>query len=346
MMGVGKKRNLRWAEMDKSEIPLQVLIEQFDTHNQIEGKSPKTRAWYNSGLEQFQRYLEGEALSTKLGDIDIHDVQDFILYLQSKDKWDDHPTIRPQGQGVSPISIRTKVRAIRAFFAWLHREGYTEENLLAKLKPPKAPRKLVRVLTWQEIGTLVAAIDQKTTAGARNFAILTMLLDTGLRLSEIANLEMGNVLMDNGYAKVFGKGGKERIVPMGATVTSALQRYVSFFRGEPAYPDIQKVFLTLEGLPMSKKAVYLALKRLGEKVGVERLHPHLCRHTFAVNYLMNGGDIFSLQQILGHTTLEMVRRYVNLASSQVIVQHRKFSPMDRLRLKVGRSRRLRARVSS
>ena len=103
--------------MDKRETPLQLLIDQFDTCNQIEGKSPKTRAWYNSSLRQFQIYLESEGLSTKLGDIDIRGVQDFILYLQSRDKWDDHPTIQPQCQGLSPVSISTKVRAIRAFFA-------------------------------------------------------------------------------------------------------------------------------------------------------------------------------------------------------------------------------------
>jgi len=150
---------------------------------------------------------------------------------------------------------------------------------------------------------------------------------------------MKNVLLASRYIKVFGEGRKERIVPIGATVSSALQRYISFFRGEPVYPDIGTVFLTPDGLPMTSRAVYLMLKRLGKKPGVERLHPHLWRHTFAVNYLMNGGDVFSLQQILGHTTLEIVRRYVNLASSQVIVQHRKFSPMDRLRIGVGRTRR-------
>jgi len=325
--------------MNKGTISLQLLMDQFDTHNQIENKSPKTRSWYRDSLGQFRAYLEAHGLSTVLGDIDIHRVRDFILYLQSKHKWDDHPSIPGHGRKLSPVSVRTKVRAIRAFFSWVYREGFTDENLLADLKPPKAPRKLVRVLTLEEIRRLVSAIDRRTISGARNFALLVTLLDTGLRLSEIANLQMKNVLMDSGYVKVFGKGSKERIVPVGATVRSALQRYIAFSRGEGAYPDIDNVFLALDGFPMTGNAIYLVLKRLGKRTGIPRLHPHLCRHTFAVNYLMNGGDVFSLQQILGHTTLEMVRRYVTLASPQVISQHRKFSPMDRMR--IGRRRQSR-----
>jgi len=91
--------------------------------------------------------------------------------------------------------------------------------------------------------------------------------------------------------------------------------------------------LTLQGTVMSGNAVQLMIGRLGRMSGVKRLHPYLCRHTFATNYLLNGGDVFTLQQILGHTTLEMVRRYVNLASAHVRVQHRKFSPMDKMDLK-------------
>jgi site-specific recombinase XerD len=129
-----------------------------------------------------------------------------------------------------------------------------------------------------------------------------------------------------------GKGAKERIVPIGGFAQKALQRYVFHFRPEPIRTDDNNLFLTLDGYPMSNEAVRLILKRISKKSGVSRLHPHLCRHTFATNYLINGGDVFSLQQILGHASLEMVRRYVTLASAQVRVQHRKFSPMDRMNL--------------
>jgi integrase/recombinase XerC/integrase/recombinase XerD len=144
---------------------------------------------------------------------------------------------------------------------------------------------------------------------------------------------MANTHLDEGYLKVMGKGAKERMVPIGGVAQKALLRYVYRFRPEPLDPGEDTLFLTPEGRAMSVNGVRLVIRRLALKSGVKRLHPHLCRHTFATNYLMNGGDVFTLQQILGHTTLEMVRRYVNLASAHVRVQHRKFSPMDKMNLK-------------
>jgi integrase/recombinase XerC/integrase/recombinase XerD len=191
---------------------------------------------------------------------------------------------------------------------------------------------VVEILTQEEIGRVLGCIDQNTASGARNYAILILLLDTGLRCSEMLNMELEDVNIGGGYLKVMGKGGKERIVPFGASVQKALLRYLLHFRPEPFNLSLQNFFLTLDGKPLTKNSIKMIFQRIAHKSGVKRLHPHLCRHTFATSYLINGGDVFSLQQILGHTTLEMVRRYVTLASAHVTVQHRKFSPMDRLSL--------------
>jgi len=180
-------------------------------------------------------------------------------------------------------------------------------------------------------------------------ATLITLLDSGLRLSELTGLQLGNAHIDQGYLKVMGKGAKERIVPIGNLAQKALQRYVFHSRPEPFYEDGDYLLLTLEGKPMSGNAVQLIFARLAQRSGVKQFHVHLCRHTFATNYLVNGGDVFSLQQILGHTSLEMVRRYVNLASAQVRVQHRKFSPMDRMdlgRIRFGRASHSQQRKAS
>jgi site-specific recombinase XerD len=143
---------------------------------------------------------------------------------------------------------------------------------------------------------------------------------------------MADAHIDEGYLKVMGKGAKERIVPIGSMAQKILLRYIYHFRSASLAAEDDRVFLTLDGRAMSDDAVQLMIRRLARKSGVRRLHAHLCRHTFATNYLVNGGDVFTLQQILGHTTLEMVKRYVNLASAHVRVQHRKFSPMDRMNL--------------
>ncbi len=316
--------------MDNDSIDISALVEHFELFNKTEGKSPKTILWYNMALTQFQRFLKQSDKSTLLGELGETQVREFILFLQDKVKWQDNPYLPKQREKLRAITIQTYVRALRGFFNWLYKESYTGENRLAKLRPPKAPIKVVDTLTQVEIAKILSSIDLNTAAGVRNFTILVFLLDTGLRLSELTNFELIDINIQGGYVKVMGKGSKERIVPFGTTVQKAALRYMLHFRPEPFNMTIQKFFLTLDGKPLTQNSIKMIFERLSSKSGIKRLHPHLCRHTFATNYLINGGDVFSLQQILGHTTLEMVRHYVNLASSQTTIQHRKYSPMDRL----------------
>lgn len=327
-----RRRNQRWEELDKRSIPLEQLIRHYEVYNRSEGKSPRTVSWYTDCLTKFARFLQNRGSPVNLADTGIEEAREFILYLQQKRKWDDSDTIRTRDENLSPYTIQGYVRSLRAFYSWLHREGYTEENELANLRVPKAPKKLVEVLTEEEIQKVLSCLDTKTEVGVRNRAAVTTLLDTGLRCFELVNLTTGDADLEKGYLKVMGKGGKERIVPVGSSVQKILQRYVYHFRPEPSHLTVDNVFLTIEGKPLTINGVKLLFSRLAKKSGVKRLHVHLCRHTFATNYLLNGGDVFSLQQILGHSTLEMVRHYVTLAASQVTVQHRKFSPVDRMEL--------------
>jgi len=163
-----------------------------------------------------------------------------------------------------------------------------------------------------------------------------ILLDTGLRIGELVNLKMDDVHMDEGYLKVLGKGDKERIVPIGKFVQMELLHYIEKIRPQPYGSDYDKLFLSRGGKPITVNTVKLVFSRLARSSGVNRLHAHLCRHTFAINYLLNGGDIFSLREILGHTTLEMVNNYLHFTSSQITAQHHKYSPMDRMQEKEGK----------
>ncbi len=338
---VVKAKNRRWYEVDKDNIPLEKLAQHFEAYNRSEGKSLRTVECYCSVLRYFAGYLKDKGLPDNLAELNIEVVRDFILYLQTKKKWNGRPCATANGN-LSPASVQNYVRTLRPFFSWLHREGYTEENILANLRPPKAPQKLTEILSHEEVGRILSCFDADTESGSRDTAMVIALLDSGLRLSELTGLKVSDSHMDQGYLKVMGKGAKERVVPIGSVAQKALQRYLFHFRPEPFFEDHDYLFLTLEGKPMSKNSVGLIFSRLARKSGIRRFHAHLCRHTFATNYLLNGGDVFSLQQILGHTSLEMVRRYVTLASSQVRVQHRKFSPMDRMnlgRVSVGRMTR-------
>ena len=318
--------------MKRRTITLAELIRHYDVFNRSEGKSPATGSFYNEKLTNFIRYLESQGIEPLLDNVGIANVRAFIRYLQEKPKWKRNPGIHTETAKLSPATVHAHVRALRAFYAWLHREGYTKTHLLADLKPPKVPKKLIKILIREEIGRILACVNTNTQMMVRDRAIIMLMYDTGIRSSELADAMLENLDLEGGSLKVMGKGGKERLLPLGHSVRKILQRYVFHFRQEPIHPMVDNLFLAREGQPLSSNAIKLMFERLSHRSGVERLHAHLLRHTFATNYLINGGDVFSLQQILGHTTLEMVRHYVTLASAHVTIQHRRFSPMDYLAL--------------
>jgi site-specific recombinase XerD len=211
----------------------------------------------------------------------------------------------------------------------LYSEGYTTENRLKNLRLPKAPVKMIEPLTKEEIHKITSTINMSSPTGVRNHAILILALDTGLRASEIVGIKLSGLNLEKGNIKVMGKGAKERIVPIGKFVQGILWHYIDEVRPKLAEnPD--ELFLAKKGMPITVNTIKLMFSRLARDSGIRRLHAHLCRHTFAINYLLNGGDIFSLREILGHTTLEMVNHYLHFTSAQITEQHHKYSPMDRL----------------
>ena len=161
-------------------------------------------------------------------------------------------------------------------------------------------------------------------------ALLMTCYAAGLRIGEACRLRPEDIDATRKVIRVRqGKGNKERVVPIGQYVSRILWSYIDKVRPEPAIPDCSNLFLTTDGHPISVNTIKLLFTRLARGSGVKRLHAHLCRHTFAINYLLNGGDIFSLKEILGHTTLEMVNHYVHFTNSQITAQHHKYSPMDK-----------------
>ena len=306
------------------------LISRYALSNQADGKSPKTIAWYRDILNQFSAYLKTERYPCHLSDISLNIVRGYVLYLHHKPKFKGHPFTPTQADYLSPRTVQCHVRALKAFSSWLYAEGYTPENRLKNLKIPKAPVTLIEPLTPEEIKKVTASINKKSPTGTRNYALFATLLDTGLRASEAAGITLTNLNLADGYIKVMGKGSKERIVPIGKYIQMTLLSYIDKGRPELISPDYNNLFLTQAGKPITVNTVKLVFSRLSRSSSVERLHAHLCRHTFAINYLLNGGDIFSLREILGHTTLEMVNHYLHFTSSQITDQHHKYSPMDRL----------------
>lgn len=317
---------------ERMEITLPTLIDYYITTKQVKGCSKKTLLGLKSNLGKFVRYLNQSGHSLKLADLSIHDARGFIMSLQGTvTKYEGH-TLTPEKPGCtfSPQTIHKSVTTLRAFSNWLRDEGYTKQPLFALLELPKLPQTKIQVLDQEEIQQLLASINPSTLLGARVYSMVTLMLDSGPRASEVIGLKLPDVDWERGVLKVFGKGAKERFVPMGAISKQVMLRYVQAFRPKPARPDIDNVFLSLDGYPLTVNAITQIMKRLAKNSGIPRLHAHLLRHTCGVQYLMVGGDTKSLQMFLGHASPFMTHHYEQFKDEHVTAQHRKYSPIDAL----------------
>lgn len=317
-------------------ITLRTLIDGFLLYCRAESKSPETIIFYRQKLARVSRFLEqaaGDPVDAE--SITIQQLRQFLVHLQTEVwAYENTPRRSTSDRRLSPFTVQGYARSIKALFSWATREGHLETNPAALLKVPKAPKVIIPILSEAQIRQLFSVIDRRTSLGYRDYSLLLVFLDTGLRLSEVAGLELQHLHLEQGYLQVMGKGWKERQVPISARVQKALWTYLTKHRPEPAMPGIQNVFLTHHGQPLRPDTIHKIVSRCGKKAGIEgvRCSPHTFRHTFATNYLLNGGDVFTLQKILGHSSMEMVRIYVNMTAENVQAQHRRCSPVDTWRL--------------
>ena len=313
--------------MNNDFLELKNLVEGFRLSCQIEGKSPKTVEWYTAFLTRFSRFLESKKLPTALDSITKLHVTAFILYLQreARTPWG--------GKPLSGATVQGYCRTLKAFFSWATREGYMPPGQVGAIPVPKATTKVVNTFSREQIGQLAMLCQASDGDGHRNLTILLLLLDTGIRVSELVGTDLDDVNLPEGYIRITkGKGGKERIVPIGCLVQKSLWKYINNTRHQPLTQQVTGLFLSEKGLPLTKSGVQQMLRRYGRRAGFNgiRCSPHTFRHTFAKNYLLNGGDVFSLQKILGHSSLASVRVYLNLFAADVKKQHMRFSPVDNL----------------
>lgn len=309
------------------ELTLPTLVDLFLATKQTEGKTKKTIGWYRQKLAMFANFV---AEDNSLEDFDLNLARSFVAHLQGKEEiFDDHPFRPTQKKPLSKRTIQGYVRTLKAFASFLYDEGFTEENRLSKLKIPKAPEAVIEILSDEEIGRLFEDPNPLCPLGNRLYTMVTVLLDTGLRASELCGLRVDDVHVGENYLKVMGKGQKERMVPFGNQTKKDLLKWLTIWREQLADEECPFVFVNTDGYRLTYGALQQTIKRLGYRVGIERLRPHLFRHTFAVRYLMAGGDLMTLKLILGHTTLAVTQMYLHLAQSHIQIQHSRFSPVDR-----------------
>jgi len=277
------------------------------------GLSRQTLASYRRDLEGFARWRDGAG-----GGLAGADRAALFDYLAWRTR-----------EGYSPRSNARLLSTLRAFFGLQVRRGARTDDPTALLDPPKLPRSLPKALAEREIEALLAAPDTGTPIGLRDRAMLELMYAAGLRVSELVGLPATAVNLRQGALRVTGKGGRERLVPLGEEAQHWLQRYLAEARpalaGKRAPPAL---FLEASGEPPTRQAFWALVKRLAAVAGIDprRISPHGLRHSFATHLLNHGADLRALQMLLGHASLSTTQIYTLVAREQLKRLHAQHHP--------------------
>ena len=322
-----------------SGLLLSKAIEGFFNFKLAEAISLGTIAGYRHDLKHFIEHVGDQ----DVGNITADMARTFLGWLRTgyipkRFNGSTHP--------LSPKTLRNYWICLSSFFAWLHRE-FDYDDVMDKVPAPKANRAPVEPFSREQLELLLKAAEyseeSKTTerrkfrmhrsTAKRDLAIILTLVDTGLRATELCSLNTGDVDMTTGRIVVKhgvtggAKGGKGRIVFLGKTARRAVWMYLVSREDQGDDPD-ERLFIGKFDRPMNNSALLHLIKRLGVRAGVKKCHPHRFRHTFAITYLRSGGDVFTLQSLLGHSDLDMVRHYARVAEIDVAQVHKRASPAD------------------
>jgi len=312
---------------------LKSLVNGFVLTKQTEGKSPRTIEFYSDNLKRFLWYASKQDWSDDIRMLTEWHIREFLGYVGSeKCRWG------LEGNGsetsrikVSHATVHHYFVVLANFFSWMAREGFLVDSPITNIKVAKPRVKVIKPYTREEIGRMVAVYDcdyehSAKFLGSRNKAIVLVLLDSGVRLSELVGMKLEDLNTSNGNIRVMGKGSKERIVRIGKVAQKALWRYLMH------RPDncCEELWLSEEKRPLSCRGVQCLVRRLKERAGIKGSGSvHRFRHTFALNFLRVDKNVFNLQYLLGHSELEMVRRYTaTLGMEDALKAHEKASPAD------------------
>lgn len=300
-----------------SRIGMEKAIQRFLDDCVLRNLSEHTIRYYKTELNWFKKLLEEKNVTTEPSEITLESVQDnVILYL-----------IKTKGCKVG--TVNTMLRAVTVFFRFLERKELIEENPLQDLELLRQRRTVIETFTNEQIGKLLRQPDQNTLTGVRDYTMMLLLLETGVRLRELAEIETKDIRTEDSQIMIKGKTLEDRLVPVQRTMINELNRWLTI----RAKVDHDYLFINIDNEPLSRRQIQSRIKKYGRMADIQnvRCSPHTFRHTFAKMSVKNGANIFELQKVLGHSTLDMVRTYVNLFSDDIYEAHKRFSPLENLR---------------
>lgn len=286
---------------------LERACEEYMSYLAVErGYSRNTLDAYRRDLAAYRAFLAGRGVDDPDG-VTRADVEDFIAARRE--------------EGYASSSINRSLSAVKGLHRFLVREGVSEEHPTASVRFSRQEERLPDCLSIDQVGALLDQPFPSTDAGARDRAMLEVLYGCGLRASELTGLDTGDLYLDDGYLRVFGKGSKERLVPIMGTALDALTSYLEGARmGLAAHARSgmsPAVFLNARGTRISRQSLHAIVERYGRTVGIDGLHPHTLRHSFATHMLAGGADLRVLQEILGHASIATTQIYTHIDRTQL-----------------------------
>ncbi|MBC2078101.1 site-specific tyrosine recombinase XerD [Listeria booriae] len=292
------------------------LILDFLHFLQVEkGLATNTLTAYERDLRYFARYLEEEQGGMAIRDVERIHIVGFMAFARSERK--------------SPRTVARYIASLRSFFHFLLHEKLADRDPMIQIETPKQAQGLPKILNLNDVEKLLETPDGAKPLGMRDKAMLEVLYATGLRVTELVNLQMDDLHLQMGFIQTIGKGDKERIIPLGKTATTVLERYLEF--GRPRLRRASErndfVFLNHHGRGMTRQGFWKNLKQIAAKAGINKpITPHTLRHSFATHLLENGADLRSVQELLGHADISTTQIYTHVTKARLKDVYKQYHP--------------------
>ena len=291
------------------------IIAQFLDHISYErGLALNTRKAYAADLDIFAMFLATHGVQL-FNTVTRRSIVDFLS--------------DQRRQGMSVTTIARRLVAVKVLFGYLQREGLLDCNVAEAMNSPKLWQTLPEILAPTEVGRLVDAAAGDKIRAVRDHAILELFYACGLRVSEVATLRVADVQFEGGFVRCTGKGDKQRVVPMGQSAASSIQRYLDKARPQWAakHPEVTELFLSQQGKGFTRQGLYKLIVHYAREAGLGgRVSPHTLRHCFASHLLANGAQLRAIQEMLGHASIATTQIYTHVDQDRLVAVHKKFHP--------------------
>lgn len=302
---------MRWQGGDSKVVEERDFISDYMLYLKVErGLSSNSVHSYKSDLQKLASFAK--ACGKGVCELESSELNTWVRQLSKS--------------GLSPRSIGRAVSGVRSFFNFLQRDAVISKSPCENLVAPRFHSSLPRHLSEGEVERLLAAPDTSCVEGKRDRAIIELLYATGIRVSELTRVKLGDLSLDKGLLKCSGKGSKQRIIPVGTSALRTIDAYISVRGSLTGESDVSVLFLRTSGASMSRQDVWHLLKKYGRHIGVTGLSPHVLRHSFATHMIQGGADSRTVQLLLGHSDLGTTQAYTHVTNLGLVASYSLYHP--------------------